>query len=94
LKLVPSLAHQLDEDGNNPLLYVCLKVRGCRHSLVEFLSEIYCDLQTRDSSAERFANSLRLKRNGKLLDMLIDRGTVLIDNDSGEITVTLAHASP
>jgi hypothetical protein len=25
------LIHQIDENGNDPLLYICLKVRGCRY---------------------------------------------------------------
>jgi ankyrin repeat protein len=25
------LINQVDENGNNPLLYICLKNRGCRH---------------------------------------------------------------
>ncbi|CAF4933914.1 unnamed protein product, partial [Rotaria socialis] len=37
LKLSPLLINRLDEDGNNLLLYVCFKVRGCRHGLIEFL---------------------------------------------------------
>ena len=43
--LSPSLIQRLDENDNNPLLYVCLKMRGCRHCLVEFLIEMGCDLQ-------------------------------------------------
>lgn len=93
LKLTPSLAHQLDENGNDPLLYVCLKVRGCRHGLVEFLIEMHCDLQRTNSNAESFADALRFKRNRKLLERLIDRGTVLMDHASGDITVALTDGS-
>ncbi|CAF4660848.1 unnamed protein product [Rotaria sp. Silwood2] len=31
LKLSPYLINQLDEKGNDPLLYIRLKVHGCRH---------------------------------------------------------------
>ncbi|CAF4506194.1 unnamed protein product, partial [Rotaria sp. Silwood2] len=31
LKLSPYLINQLDEKGNDPLLYILLKVHGCRH---------------------------------------------------------------
>ena len=45
LKLTPSLAHKLDEDGNDPLLYVCHNVRGCQHRLLELLVEMKYDVQ-------------------------------------------------
>ncbi|CAF1352136.1 unnamed protein product [Rotaria sordida] len=45
LKLSPYLIHQLDEDGNDPLLYICLKVSGCRHRIIEFLIKIGSNLQ-------------------------------------------------
>ncbi|CAM2722605.1 unnamed protein product [Rotaria socialis] len=55
LKLSPLLINRLDEDGNNLLLYVCFKVRGCRHGLIEFLIEMGCDVQAKNSNAERFS---------------------------------------
>ncbi|CAF3372914.1 unnamed protein product [Rotaria socialis] len=55
LKLSPLLINRLDEDGNDLLLYVCFKVRGCRHGLIEFLIEMGCDVQAKNSNAERFS---------------------------------------
>ncbi|CAF3931898.1 unnamed protein product, partial [Rotaria sordida] len=52
LNLSPSLIHRLDEDGNDPLLYVCLKVRGRRHRLIEYLIKMESDLQRRNSKDE------------------------------------------
>ncbi len=80
VKILPSVVHQWDEDGNDPLLYVCLKVRGCRHRLVEFFIEMGCDLQRRNSKGENFIDVLQLKRNRKLLENLLERETVQIDH--------------
>jgi ankyrin repeat protein len=87
ISLLPMLVHQLDKEDNNPLLYVCLKVRGCRHNLVEYLIKMGCDLQVRNSNGEDFINGLKLGRNRKLLKTLVERGTIEIDNDSGVIKV-------
>ncbi|CAF2882298.1 unnamed protein product [Rotaria sp. Silwood2] len=89
LKLSPSLVHQFDENGNDPLLYVCLKVRGCRECLVEFLIEKGCDLQRRNLKGENLIDVLQLERNRQLLERLIERKVIQIDNVSGEIKVTL-----
>ena len=48
LKLSPNLIHQLDDDGNDPLLYICLNVSGCRHRIIEFLIQMGADLQRRN----------------------------------------------
>ena len=69
-KKFPILIHRCDEDGSDPLLYVCLKVRGCRHRLVKFLIEMGCDFQRRNSKGENFLDVLRLQEksttDGKL----------------------------
>ncbi|CAF3813134.1 unnamed protein product [Rotaria sordida] len=67
------------------------KVRGCRHRLVEFLIEMGCDLQRRNSKEESFTDALRLQRNRKLMENLIERETIRIDNASGEIKVIVAN---
>ncbi|CAF4196591.1 unnamed protein product, partial [Adineta steineri] len=48
LRLDSRLIHQVDEDGNDPLLYVCLKVNGCRHRLIEYLIGMGCDIHKRN----------------------------------------------
>lgn len=93
VKLLPSLVHQLDEDGNDPLLYVCLKVQGCRHRLVEFFIEMGCDLQRRNTKGENFIDALQLQRNRKLLENLIERETIQIDPVVGEVKVTFTKHS-
>jgi hypothetical protein len=85
--LSPSLIHQLDEDGNDPLLYICLKVRGCRHRLIEYLIKIDCDLERRNFRDENFYDALKLKRNRNLLEKLIQHEIIHIDQNSGEIKV-------
>jgi ankyrin repeat protein len=92
VKLLPSFIHRLDEDGNDPLLYVCLKVRGCRHRLVEFFIEMGCDLQRRNSG-QNFIDVLQLKRNRKLLENLIEREIIQIDSVAGEMKITFTNRS-
>lgn len=86
-KLSPSLIHRLDTDGNDPLLHVCLKGRGCRQRLIEYLLKIGCDTQRRNLNGENFIEALQLGRNRKLLEKLIEQETIQIDQDSGEIKV-------
>ncbi|CAF1060255.1 unnamed protein product [Adineta steineri] len=93
LKLSPLLVHRLDKDGNDALLYVCLKVRGCRHRLIKFLIEIGCDLQRMNSKLENFIDALQLTRNRTLLEKLIEHETIQIDNISTEIQVILTNQS-
>ncbi|CAF4726640.1 unnamed protein product [Rotaria sp. Silwood1] len=85
LKLSPPNVHQIDENGNDPLLYICLKVRGCREFLVEFLIEMECDMQRRNLKGENLIDALQLERNRQLLERLIEREVIQIDNISGEI---------
>ncbi|CAF3942968.1 unnamed protein product [Rotaria sp. Silwood1] len=70
LRLSPSLVHQLDEDGNDLLLHVCLKVRGCRHRLVGFLIKMKSDLQRRNFNGQNFLDVIKLRRNQELLEKL------------------------
>jgi hypothetical protein len=85
--LSPSLIDRLDTNGNDPLLYVCLKVRGCRQRLIEYLLKIGCDGQRRNSHGENFIDALQLERNRNLLKKLIEQETIEIDDDSGEIKI-------
>ncbi|KAG0419665.1 hypothetical protein DMUE_6369, partial [Dictyocoela muelleri] len=87
-ELSPSLIHELDKDGNNPLLYLCLKVRGCRDQIIRFLIKIGCDIQRRNSNGENFFDAIQLKQNRNLLIKLLDHEIVKIDNISGQIEVT------
>jgi hypothetical protein len=85
--LLPSLIDRLDSDGNDSLLYVCLKGRGCRQRLVEYLLKIGCDGQRRNLTGQNFIDALQLRRNRKLLEKLIEQETIRIDPDSGEIKI-------
>jgi hypothetical protein len=71
-QLSPCLIHQLDEDGNDPLLYICLKVSGCRHRIIEFLIKMGSDLQRRNYQGQNFTDILQLQRNKKLLRTLFE----------------------
>ena len=90
-KRFPILFDRCDEDGNDPLLYVCLKVRGCRHRLVEFLLEMGCDYQRKNSNGEHFAYALRLERNRHLIENLFAHEIIHIDDVSGQIKVIVAN---
>ncbi|CAF1295423.1 unnamed protein product [Adineta ricciae] len=70
LKLKPELVHTMDEYGNNPLMYVCLKVRGCRQRIVQYLIQIGCDVQQRNHEGENFFDAIQTKNNQKLRKQL------------------------
>ena len=69
---IPSLIHRLDEDGNDPLLYTCLKVRGCRHRLIEYLISIGCETTRMNCFDIDFHQALQLKKNHNLREQLRD----------------------
>ncbi|CAF1395676.1 unnamed protein product [Adineta steineri] len=83
LKLSPFLVHEIDENGNNLLLHICLKVRGCRHRIVKFLITMKSDLQQKNFNGENFFDAIQLKRNRDLLEK-IDLGEIIILNDQQE----------
>ncbi|CAF3635622.1 unnamed protein product [Rotaria sp. Silwood1] len=79
LKLSPCLIHQLDEDGNDLLLYICLKVHGCRHRIINFLIKMGSNLQRTNYKEQNFIDVLQLQRNQKLLNRLIEHEIVIIN---------------
>lgn len=85
ISISPSLINRLDDDDNDPLLYVCLKVRGSRHRLIEYLIKIGCDTQRKNLNNVSFMDTLQLERNRKLLKNLIEHEIIEINPDSGEI---------
>ncbi|CAF1102857.1 unnamed protein product [Rotaria sp. Silwood1] len=89
----PLLIHRLDEDGNDPLLYACLKARGCRHRIVEYLIEMGCDVQRKNLQDETFSDALQLKGNRNLLEKLIEHEIIQIDHKSNKIKVYLVKQS-
>ncbi|CAF0796478.1 unnamed protein product [Didymodactylos carnosus] len=82
----PTLVHRVDEDGNDPLLYVCLKVNGCRHRLIEYLIGIGSDLHKRNIHDDHFIQAIELKRNRKLLKQLVEHEIVARENENGTTT--------
>jgi hypothetical protein len=86
-RLSPSLIHRLDADGNDPLLYICLKVRGCRHRIIEYLIKIERDSQRRNVKNENVFDALQLRRNRDLVKNLIQHNIIQIDHDSERIKV-------
>ncbi|CAF0759762.1 unnamed protein product [Adineta ricciae] len=76
LQSSPSSIHQLDKDGNNLLLFTCLKVAGRRYRLVELLIQIGCDPQQENSHGMNFYHALHLHKNRWLLHNLIKRTSI------------------
>ncbi|CAF4233763.1 unnamed protein product, partial [Adineta steineri] len=76
LKLSPFLVHQINENGNNLLLHICLKVRGCRHRIVQFLITMKSDLLQKNFNGENFFDAIQLERNRDLLEK-IDLGEII-----------------
>ena len=91
LQLDSTLVHRVDGDGNHPLLYVCLKVNGCRHRLIEFLIGRESDLHKRNVHDEHFIQAIQLKRNRKLLKQLIEHGIIVREHESGQLQVFLTE---
>ncbi|CAF2785736.1 unnamed protein product [Rotaria sp. Silwood2] len=89
LQLSPLLLDQSDENGNDPLLYVCLKVRGCRHRIVEFLLKIGCNPQRQNFNGENFVDAIKLSRNRTLLEKLVEEAVIKIDDESGMVQLIL-----
>jgi hypothetical protein len=82
-----SLIHQVDADGNDPLLYISLKVRGCRHRIIEFLITMGCDLQRRNLNGEHFLDAIQYRRNRTLLKDLLEKEIIQINDQSGAIEI-------
>ncbi|UJR13342.1 hypothetical protein I4U23_000360 [Adineta vaga] len=72
IKVSPKLLYELDEDGNDCLLYICLKVSGCRHRIIEYLIEMGSNVHRKNNNGQDFMNALQLQRNQKLLKHLIE----------------------
>ncbi|CAF4251705.1 unnamed protein product, partial [Rotaria sp. Silwood2] len=85
LKSSLSLLTQLDDDGNDPLLYVCLKVGDSRHRTIESLLQMGCNLLTRNLNGENFIDAIQLERNRKLLKKLVERKVIKMDHVSGTL---------
>ena len=76
LQVYPSLKHTLDQDGNDLLLYGCLKVTGRRYSMIEFLSELSCHQQRQNNQGLTWIDTLQLEHNRKLLQWLKTKSTI------------------
>ncbi|CAF0987703.1 unnamed protein product [Adineta steineri] len=79
LELFPHLISEVDNDGNDPLLYICLKVYGCRHRIIEHLIKMGSDLERKNIQGQNFMAALQLQRNRKLLKTLYEKE--IIKND-------------
>jgi len=84
-KLSPLLIHQLDRDGNDAVLYLCLNICGCRHRFIEFLIKMGSDLSRTNSNNINFFAALQMTRNKKLLNKLIEHEIIQIDYISTEV---------
>jgi hypothetical protein len=85
LKLSPALIYRLDQEGNDPLLYICLEVRGCRHRLIELFIKMGSDLSGTNSNNINFFNALQMTKNKHLLNKLIEHEIIQIDYISNKV---------
>ena len=73
LQVFPDLIHELDDQGNDPLMYIALNVFGCRHRIIEMLLRKGCEnKQRQNSNGQTFQDILQLPKNRKLLNDLIE----------------------
>jgi hypothetical protein len=79
LTLSSCLINQLDEDGNDLLLRLCLKVDGCRHRIIEMLIKMGSNLERRNFKGQNFMETLQMKRNEKLYQKLIEHEIIKLD---------------
>ncbi|CAF1487460.1 unnamed protein product [Adineta steineri] len=88
LKLSISVLNEIDENGNDILLYLCLKVRGCRHRFIEYLIKMGCNTQRINYCGQSFFNAIELKQNQKLLNKLFEHEIILFDNLTVKIIIS------
>jgi hypothetical protein len=72
LKCSPHLLHEVDEEGNDCLLHLCLKVSGCRHRIIAYLLSIGSNIERRNDQGQNFHDALQVPRNRKLRKQLIE----------------------
>ncbi|CAF1057355.1 unnamed protein product [Adineta steineri] len=82
------ILNEIDEDGNDILLYLCLKARGCRHRFIEYLIKMGCNTQRINYCGQSFFNVIELKQNQKLLNKLFEHEIILFDNLTGKIIIS------
>ncbi|CAF1049543.1 unnamed protein product [Adineta steineri] len=80
--------NEIDEDGNDILLYLCLKVRGCRYRFIKYLIKMGCNTQRINHYGQSFFNALELKQNQKLLKKLFEHEIILFYNLTGKIIIS------
>ncbi|CAF3438323.1 unnamed protein product [Rotaria socialis] len=91
LRLIPALVQEIDDDSNDALLYICLKVAGCRHKLVAFLIQMGCDVHRKNIHGEHFFQALQLRKNRTLLERLIEHEIIVKDDETGLFQVTFGE---
>ncbi|CAF4189624.1 unnamed protein product [Rotaria sordida] len=88
ITLSNTVLNELDEDGNDLLLYLCLKVHGCRHRFIQYLIKIGCNIQRKNFFNQSFFDVIELKRNRKLLTKLFEHEIISIDKITGKIKIS------
>ncbi|CAF0882332.1 unnamed protein product [Rotaria sordida] len=88
ITLSNAVLNELDEDGNDLLLYLCLKVHGCRHRFIQYLIKIDCNIQRKNFFNQSFFDVIELKRNRKLLTKLFEHEIISIDKITGKIKIS------
>ncbi|CAF0857302.1 unnamed protein product [Adineta steineri] len=78
--IYPSLVHILDKDGNDLLLYTCLKVVGPRYSLMRILIQAGCNQQRENGLGQTLMDALQLEPNRDVLEFLKNEGVIKVNN--------------
>ncbi|CAF2820889.1 unnamed protein product [Rotaria sp. Silwood2] len=88
IRLSITVLNELDEDGNDFLLYLCLKVLGCRHRFIQYLIKIGCNIQRKNSFDQSFFDVIELEQNRKLRTKLFECEVISIDKLTGKINIS------
>ena len=86
-KRFPKLTDRYDEEGNNPSLYACLRVRGSEHRLLQVLIEMGCDYRQKNTRGGQFIDAIRRRKIEKLMKNLIEHGVIHIDDTSDQMAI-------
>ncbi|UJR12442.1 hypothetical protein I4U23_016618 [Adineta vaga] len=76
LRTYPSLKNAVDDDGNDLLLYACLKVTGHRYPMIKFLIETLYNQYKKNKYGQTWIQTLHMKHNKKLLQELQTNGVI------------------
>ncbi|UJR24194.1 hypothetical protein I4U23_027160 [Adineta vaga] len=69
-EIIMTIMEYSDDDGNDLLLYTCLKVNGGRFLLIQYLIKIGCYQQKANFHGQTLNDILEMEKNQQLLKFL------------------------